>query len=115
MADQIGVAPPSEQMTETVTPRNPAQESGVAQVKLDYEPRFKQIVQDSHASTPEARVRVAENVQKQTEDTQDFHPNAQMQAGKMFISLLQGKVGEAYKWYNGGGVSQNEARDMNGN
>jgi hypothetical protein len=115
MADQNGVAPPLEQMTETVTPRNPAQESGVAQVKLDYEPRFKQIVQDSHASTPEARVRLAENVQKQTEDTQDFHPNAQMQAGKMFISLLQGKVGEAYKWYNGGGVSQNEARDINGN
>jgi len=38
-----------------------------------------------------------------------------MQLGKMMVSLLQGRLGDAYKWYNGGGVTYDEGRDVAGN
>lgn len=112
--ENTAVAPPTSVQPAIGINPNASTEAS-APVATNFDPKFAQIVNDSHVSTPEARANLAKNISTQIEETKDFHPNAQIQPGKMFISLLQGKVGEAYKWFNGGGVRQDEARDMHGN
>jgi hypothetical protein len=41
--------------------------------------------------------------------------NQQPQWGKVLVNLLSRNYNEALKWYNGGGVKDVDARDMNGN
>lgn len=112
-----GVAPPNEApvITTGVTPAPAGQESGVANVNLDYDPNFKQVVRSVVAPTPENNIKAAGIISRREKESADEHPNEQMQLGKMVISLLQGKVGEAYKWYNGGGVSYEQGNDVFGN
>ena len=101
---ETGVIPPAEGAT------NP-----VASVQLDYDPGFKEIARNVIAPTPEGNQKTADIIKTRTKEADVEDPNRAMQAGKMFISLLQGKVGEAYKWYNGGGVTYDEGRDVKGN
>lgn len=79
--------------------------------------RFKGMVADiSTAGTdPQSRVRLADAIAAQNQDTQVYRPNQQPQWGKVLINALAGDYNEAYKWYNGGGVKEVEARDLNNN
>ena len=118
MADmEQGVVPPSQApvIVTGVTPPAAGQQSGVASVTLDYDPNFKHIVQNAVSPTPEGNKKMADIVQSRMKESEAEDPNKQMQLGKMMISLLQGRVGEAYKWYNGGGITYDEGRDVSGN
>lgn len=112
-----GVVPPSQApaVVTGVVPPPAGQQSGVASVTLDYDPNFKHIVQNTVAPTPEGNKKVAEIVQSRIKESEAEDPNKQMQLGKMMVSLLQGRIGDAYKWYNGGGITYDEGRDASGN
>lgn len=113
-----GVAPPQNQapVIETgVVPPPANAQSGVAGVQLDYDPNFKHIVQNVITPSPEGNKKTAEILQTRAKQSEVEDPNRSMQLGKMMISLLQGRVGEAYKWYNGGGIKYEEGRDVNNN
>lgn len=111
------VAPPTEApvITTGVTPPPAGQESGVANVNLDYDPNFKTVVRSVVDPTPKNQIAAADVLSSREKNAPNEHPNEQMQMGKMVISLLQGKIGEAYKWYNGGGVKYEKGRDVFGN
>lgn len=118
MADmEQGVVPPAEApaIVTGVVPPPVGQQSGVASVTLDYDPNFKHIVQNAMSPSPEGNKKMADIVQTRMKESEIEDPNKQMQLGKMMVSLLQGRIGEAYKWYNGGGVTYDEGRDVNGN
>jgi hypothetical protein len=119
MADmEQGVVPPSQAPvieTGVVPPAAGQQRGGVASVTLDYDPNFKHIAQNISAPTPEGNKKAADIVQTRIKESESEDPNKQMQLGKMMISLLQGRLGDAYKWYNGGGVTYDEGRDVSGN
>lgn len=89
----------------------------VAQVTLDYAPRFAQMIQDlPQASTnPASRVRIADAIAEHNKETEVYRPNQQPQWGKVIINALAGDYNEAYKWFNGGGIKEVEARDLNNN
>ena len=114
-----GVAPPQQNMGPVVqTGIVPPQEgtlAPVAGVRLDYDPSFKHIAQNIMNPTPEGNKKTADIIATRTKESEAEDPNKSMQLGKMFISLLQGRLGDAYKWYNGGGVTYDEGRDVNGN
>ena len=104
-------------MVETVTPADPNNANSIAQVSLDYPPRFKEIVNDipKVADAPEARVRIANNVIAHNEDTKLYRPNQTTQWDKVLVNLLSRNYNEALKWYNGGGARDVAAKDINNN
>lgn len=103
-------------MVETITPADPNNQSSIAKVTLDYPTRFKEIVADvPNASTPEARMRIASNVAAHEEETKQYRPNQSTQWDKVLVNVLSRNYNEALKWYNGGGVKEKEARDINNN
>ena len=103
-------------MVETVTPAaqgaNP-----VANVTLEYPKRFVDIVKNTNnaAQSPEARVQLAQDIAAHDNESKAYHPNEQPQWGKVVANLLSRNYNEALKWYNGGGVVEEEARDINNN
>lgn len=101
-------------MVETVTPG--VGSFPVAKVELQYPPRFQEIVTDiGQADSPASRLRLASNISAQTEETKAYHPNEQPQWGKVLVSVLSRQYGEALKWYNGGAVVEDDAKDVNNN
>lgn len=103
-------------MIETVVPKDPNSESSIAKVTLDYPTRFKEIVADiPKANTPDARMRIASNVAAHEEETKQYRPNQSTQWDKVLVNVLSRNYNEALKWYNGGGVKEKEARDINNN
>lgn len=103
-------------MVETVTPSDPNVQSSIAKVTLDYPTRFKEIVADvPNASTPDARMRIANNVAAHEEESKQYRPNQTTQWDKVLVNVLSRNYNEALKWYNGGGVKEKEARDINNN
>lgn len=87
------------------------------QVTVEYAPRFQQIIQDlpAAATSPDTRVRIADSIAAHNKETEVYRPNQQPQWGKVIINALAGDYNEAYKWFNGGGVKEVEARDLNNN
>jgi hypothetical protein len=104
-------------MVETVTPADPNDANSIAKVSLDYPTRFKEIVSDipKAADTPEARVRIANNVVAHNEDTKLYRPNQTTQWDKVLVNVLSRNYNEALKWYNGGGNRDVAAKDINNN
>lgn len=110
----VAVPPPVEPMTATTTPAIPGQQSSIASVQLDYPDRFKQIAEDLPQANNQAnRVRLADNIAAQEKESSGYHPNEQMQVGKMIVSLLSRDYASAYKYFNGGGKVEEEAADVN--
>lgn len=108
------VAPPS--LVEKVTPATNPGPNAVANVTLEYPERFKQIVQDiSTVDNPESRTRLASAIVAQDKDTEVYRPNQKTQWDKVLVNVLSRNYNEALKWFNGGGVKEEEARDMNNN
>lgn len=105
------IAPP---MTETVTAGTGSRP--VANVVLDYPPRFTEIVKDiQNAQTPEARVRIADNVAAHDSESKEYRPNQTTQWDKVLVNILSRNYNEALKWYNGGGIKEEKAQDALGN
>ena len=109
------VAPPS--MTEKVTMPAQPSSSPVAQVTLDYPERLTRIAQalPQAQSNPQARVQLADDIAAHDKDSQALGRNQKPQWGKVIANLLSRNYNEALKWYNGGGVVEEEARDLNNN
>ena len=108
------VVPPT--MVEKVTPAGPGP-NAIANVTLDYPERFRNIVKalPVAANSPEARVQLAQDISAHDSESKSYHPNQQPQWGKVVANLLSRNYNEALKWYNGGGVVEEEARDINNN
>ena len=103
-------------MVETITPADPNNQSSIAKVTLDYPTRFKEIVADvPNANTPDARMRIANNVAAHEQETQQYRPNQATQWDKVLVNVLSRNYNEALKYYNGGAVKEKEARDINNN
>jgi hypothetical protein len=117
MAETLApVAPPSEGLIEKVTPAVPGASRPVAKVELEYPPRFQQIVQDlGNAADPKAKIRIADNVAAHEKETQEYRPNQKTQWDKVLVNVLSRNYNEALKWFNGGGVVEREAKDVNNN
>ena len=117
MADPI--APPEVETraasVETVTPGKGSRP--VANVNLDYPPRFTQIVQDipQVQTNPEARTRIADAVAAHDAESKEYRPNQKTQWDKVLVNVLTRNYNEALKWYNGGAVKEEEAQDALGN
>lgn len=109
------VPPPG--MVETVTPPTQPGPYAVAQVSLEYPERFNRIAQNISAAAedPKARIQLAQDVSSHDSESRDLNMNQQPQWGKVLVNLLGRNYNEALKWYNGGGVKDVDARDMNGN
>jgi hypothetical protein len=117
------VAPPStpqqysggpDAMKESVKPAVPGVSSSVAQVTLEYPETFKSIVNNvNNASSPQARVALSDAVAKHNTETQEYRPNQKTQWDKVIVNVLGRNYNEALKWFNGGGVVEKEARDLN--
>ena len=109
------VPPPG--MVETVTPSPDSGASAVAQVSLEYPERFNRIAQNisEAAVNPKARIQLAEDVSSHDIESRDLNRNQQPQWGKVLVNLLSRNYNEALKWYNGGGETDEEARDINNN
>ena len=100
---------------ETVVPGKGARP--VANVILDYPPRFTEIVKDigQVQSSPEARTRIADNVAAHDAESKEYRPNQKTQWDKVLVNVLTRNYNEALKWYNGGAVKEEEAQDALGN
>lgn len=108
------VVPPG--LVEKVTPAVNPGPNAVANVTLEYPERFKQIVQDvGTVDNPESRVRLAQAVVQQDKDNEVYRPNQKTQWDKVLVNVLSRNYNEALKWFNGGGVKEEEARDLNNN
>lgn len=108
------IAPPG--MIERVTPPANPGPNAVANVTLEYPERFKQVVQDvSSVQQPESRVRLAQAIVEQDKENEVYRPNQKTQWDKVLVNVLSRNYNEALKWFNGGGVKEEEARDMNNN
>lgn len=109
-----GVAPPS--LVETVTPAaNPISPNAVASVNLEYPERFKSIVSNASANTPDSRLKLAQDIVSHDKETEAYNANQKPQWGKVFAALANSDFDGALKWYNGGGVKEVASRDMHGN
>lgn len=107
---------PAASVEAVVPPSADAGSRPVAQVTVDYPPRFQQIVNDvATAQNPQSRVRLADAVVAQNEESATYRPNQQPQWDKVLVNILSRNYGEALKWYNGGGVREIESRDLNNN
>ena len=110
------VAPPSSEIKEKVIPAVPGVASSIAKVELIYPERFQQITADiSNANDPKARMRIADNVEAHDKETAEYRPNQRTQWDKVLVNVLSRNYNEALKWFNGGGVVEKEARDLNNN
>jgi hypothetical protein len=109
------VAPPG--MVETITPPTQQGPNAVAQVSLEYPKRLTEISQNMRtaAQDPESRIKLADNISAHDTETRDMNMNQKPQWGKVFANLLSENYNEALKWYNGGGETDEEARDINNN
>jgi hypothetical protein len=112
----INPVPPSG-MVETVTPPTNPGPYAVAQVTLDYPERFNRIAQSmsTAAEDPKARLQLAQDISSHDVESRNLNMNQQPQWGKVVANLLSRNYNEALKWYNGGGVKDVDARDINGN
>lgn len=92
-------------------------ERAVVPDRARYDDRFNNMLADVSTATtdPQSRVRLADAISAQNKDSEVYRPNQQPQWGKVLINVLSGDYNEAYKWYNGGGVKEVEARDLNNN
>jgi hypothetical protein len=92
-------------------------ERAVVPDRARYDDRFNNMLADVSTATsdPQSRVRLADAISAQNKDAEVYRPNQQPQWGKVLINVLSGDYNEAYKWYNGGGVKEVEARDLNNN
>jgi hypothetical protein len=110
------IAPPMGEMKEKVTPAIPGVASSVAKVELAYPERFQQITADiNNANDPKARMRIADAVEAHDKETAEYRPNQRTQWDKVLVNVLSRNYNEALKWFNGGGVVEKEARDLNNN
>lgn len=109
------VIPPT--MVEKVTPAVQPGANAVANVTLEYPERFTRITQNipAAAQDPKARIQLAEDIASHDAESRSLNANQQPQWGKVLANLLSRNYNEALKWYNGGGETEEEARDMNGN
>jgi hypothetical protein len=109
------VPPPS--MVETVTPPSQPGPNAVAQVNLEYPERFNRIAQNMSAAAqdPQARLQLAQDISSHDVESRNLNMNQKPQWGKVIANLLSRNYNEAVKWYDGGGVKDVDARDMNGN
>jgi len=109
------VPPPG--MVETVTPSAQDTAYPVANVNLEYPERFNRIAQNVSlaAQDPKARIQLADDVASHDVESRDLNMNQQPQWGKVLVNVLSRNYNEALKWYNGGGETNEEARDMNNN
>lgn len=113
------IAPPEQETraasVETVTPGKGSRP--VANVVLDYPPRFTQIVNDvSQAEVnPQSRTRIADAVSAHDAESKEYRPNQRTQWDKVLVNILTRNYNEALKWYNGGAVKEEEAQDAMGN
>lgn len=114
---QMNNAVPPPGMVEKVTQSNEGSAYPVASVTLEYPERFTRISENIVAATqdPKARVQLADDIASHDSESRSLNANQQPQWGKVVASLLSRNYTEALKWYNGGGETQEEARDMNGN
>ena len=103
-------------MVEKVTPAGPSQ-NAIANVTLAYPERFVSIAKSipEAANNPEARMKLASDISAHDTESKSYHPNQQPQWGKVVANLLSRNYNEALKWYNGGGIVEEEARDINNN
>ena len=81
----------------------------------DLPPRAQNIVANIANPDPSIKLKAIDEMQKHDSESSDYHPNQQPQWGKVFFSALQGRWGDVYKYYNGGAVREEKARDVNGN
>ena len=116
------IAPPQEESVAgvqpivTVTPQKEPSSRPVAAVNIEYPKEFKQLVVDmQNTADPQARVRVADTIEKVTKETENYRPNIRPQWDKVAVSILTGRLNDALKWYNGGAEVEEEARDINNN
>ena len=65
--------------------------------------------------TNQDRQEVASHIQKMNDETKDYHPNMQPQWGGVIASLLSRNYMGALRYYNGGPIVQESAKDVNGN
>jgi hypothetical protein len=123
------VAPPeTSALTEkvAVVPPN-AGDNFVAQVTLEptavqFEnlPERAQVISRSlakvatGAATPQDRIEFTNSVDQHTKESSAEHPNTQPQWGKMFFAAMDGNWNDVYKYYNGGAVRYEAAKDLNG-
>jgi len=66
------------------------------------------------AATPEDRISFASNIDQHTKESSAEHPNTQPQWGKMFFAAMDNNWNDVYKYYNGGAVRYEAAKDLNG-
>lgn len=116
------IAPPQDQPVAgvepivSVTPPKEPTARPVSTVNISYPQEFKQLVVDmQNTADPQARVRVADTIEKVTKQTEGYRPNMRPQWDKVAVSILTGRLGDALKFYNGGAVIEEEARDINNN
>lgn len=113
---QAAPVAPEQSVVETITPAAVPSSRPVAQVNVSYPPEFKQLAVDMvRTDDPKARIRVAETIERVTNETKDYRPNMRPQWDKVAVAILTGRLGDALKFYNGGSVIEEEARDINGN
>lgn len=65
--------------------------------------------------TSQERSDVASHITKINDETKDFHPNMQPQWGGVIASLLSRNYMGALRYYNGGPIVEESAKDVNGN
>jgi hypothetical protein len=81
----------------------------------DLPPRAQTIVANISSPNNEQKLKAIDQIQQHDKESADYHPNQQPQWGKVFFSALQGRWGDVYKYYNGGAVKEEKARDVAGN
>ena len=74
-----------------------------------------QIIAGLSSNDPEQKLAAVKQMQKTDSETADYHPNLQPQWGAMLASALQHNWSDVHKYYNGGAVREEEARDVNNN
>lgn len=116
------IAPPQEESSTGIQPivsvAPPKEETSrpVSTVNISYPQEFKQLVVDmQNTADPQARVRVAETIEKVTKETEGYRPNMRPQWDKVAVSILTGRLGDALKYYNGGAVTEEKGVDINNN
>lgn len=65
--------------------------------------------------TSQDRQEVASHITKINDETKDYHPNMQPQWGGVVASLLSRNYMGALRYYNGGPIVEESAKDVNGN
>jgi hypothetical protein len=74
-----------------------------------------EIISGLSSADPKQKLAAVQQIQKTDSETADYHPNLQPQWGAMLASALQHNWSDVHKYYNGGAVREEEARDVNNN